>query len=122
MSESWIVKDFAAALEQYAAALQTPPESDLIRAGCIQYFEFTFELSWKSIKLIAEQAGLEPGGSPKSCLAQGWIDDETVWLEMLEARSRMSHTYHARDALQVYEQLRGFLPPMRVLLASLRTA
>lgn len=125
MSENWIIGDFASALDQLEAAMQVMPTNDLIKAGCIQYFEFTFELAWKSIKILAEQAGLEPCGSPKSCLrtafSQGWIGDEQRWLEMLEARNRMSHTYHAKDALQVYGRLLQFLPPMRTLLATLRT-
>lgn len=126
MSESWIIEDFAAALDQFEAAMQVIPTSDLIKAGCIQYFEFTFELAWKSVKILAEQAGLEPGGSPRSCLktafAQGWIDDESLWLEMLETRNRMSHTYHAKEALQVYGRLSHFTYPMRTLLDALRTA
>lgn len=45
MSESWILDDFDAALRQLEAALTGPIRSDLERAGCIQYFEFTFELA-----------------------------------------------------------------------------
>jgi nucleotidyltransferase substrate binding protein (TIGR01987 family) len=126
MSENWIIDDFAAALDPFEAAMLVMPTNDLIRAGCIQYFEFTFELAWKSIKILVEQSGLEPCGSPKSCLktafAQGWIDDESLWLAMLEARNRLSHTYHAKDALQVYDRLSHFLSPMWTLLAALRTA
>lgn len=126
MSESWIIDDFAAALDQFEAAMQVVPTSDLIKAGCIQYFEFTFEMAWKSVKILGGNAGLEPCGSPKSCLkmafAQGWIDDEPLWLGMLEARNRMSHTYHAKDAIQVYDHLSQYLRPMRTLLAALRTA
>ena len=126
MSEIWIIDDFSAALDQFEAAMHVVPASDLIKAGCIQYFEFTFELAWKSVKILAEQNGLEPGGSPRSCLktgfAQGWIDDEPLWLAMLEIRNRMSHTYHAKEALQVYDRLSHFPRPMRILLAALRTA
>jgi len=126
MSESWIIDDFAAALDQFEAAMQIVPTSDLIKAGCIQYFEFTFELAWKSVRILAEQTGLEPGGSPKSCLktafAQGWIDDEPLWLAMLEARNRMSHTCHTKEVLQVYERWSYFPRPMRMLLDALRAA
>ena len=126
MANSWIVEDFATALGQFYDAMQATPDNDLIRAGCIQYFEFAFELAWKSIKVTAEQAGMEPCGSPKACLktafAQGWIGDEPLWLAMLEARNRMSHTYHAKEALLVYDRQSNFLPPLRTLLAHLKTS
>lgn len=83
-------------------------------------------MAWKSVKILGGNAGLEPCGSPKSCLkmafAQSWIDDEPLWLGMLEARNRMSHTYHAKDAIQVYDRLSQYLRPMRTHLAALRTA
>ncbi len=49
MSDRWIVDDFASTLDQFESAMDQPAGSDLIRAGCIQYFEFTFELAWKAI-------------------------------------------------------------------------
>jgi hypothetical protein len=45
MKANKIVTDFAAALSRLTAALGAPAENDLVRAGCIQYFEFCFELA-----------------------------------------------------------------------------
>lgn len=126
MAERWIVRDFANALAQFEATLAQEINTDLMRAGCIQYFEFTFELAWKSIKQVAEEMGLPACTSPRSCLKaafqQGWIDDETIWLDMLEARNRMSHTYDAKAALAIFDRLAAYRQPMNKLLTSLESA
>lgn len=123
MKPETLLKDYALALAQFADALRVRVDHDVVRAGCIQYFEFNFELAWKAIKAVADQEGLDSGGSPKSCLktafAQMWIDDEAIWLEMLDARNRMSHTYSAKDALSIYERLPAFIQALGVLLANL---
>ena len=123
MNPHWIIDDFSAALSRLQSALATQPSDDLARAGCIQYFEFTFELGWKSIRLVAEQHGLDVPGSPKASLktafAQGWIQDEAIWLHMLDTRNRMSHTYNAAAALAVYDQLPQYRVPLAQLLQTL---
>lgn len=124
MSESWLLDDFEAGLKQLESALSGPINSDLERAGCIQYFEFTFELAWKSIRTTATESGQPDCLSPKACLKQaftnGWIGNEETWLKMLDARNRMSHTYRAKDALKVFESLKSFLPEFNRLLDDLR--
>jgi len=119
MSKPWILSDFGNAVRQLEAALAVPAESDLIRAGCIKYFEFCFELAWKAVKMVATDVGLEECMSPKACIRtafmNGWITDEDTWLEMLEARNRMSHTYNAKDALKIYTRLPGFLVGLKEL-------
>ena len=121
----WIVDDFAAALAQLESALAEPAERDLIKAGSIQYFEFSFELGWKACKMVSAEQGLPDCLSPKVCLRQaftlGWIGDEAIWLEMLDARNRMAHTYDARKALQIYESLPQFCEALQKLLITLQS-
>lgn len=124
MNSPWIVADLEQALQQLEQALATPGDIDLIKAGRIQYFEFCFELAWKSIKLAARDAGLEDCMSPKGCLKQafalGWISDDAAWLEMLEARNQMSHTYDAKRALELHAKLPRFYQQLKLLLNVLK--
>ncbi len=124
MKAEKIIVDFSSAILRLQEALSTPAETDLIRAGCIQYFEFCFELAWKSIKVISDGEGLDPCQSPKRCLKQafllGWIDDEETWLAMLAARNQMSHTYNAEQAARIYDGLLSFLPALQHLNQTLQ--
>lgn len=124
MKPDSLIEDLSRTLTQLTEALQVTADHDVVRAGCIQYFEFTFELAWKSIKAVAEQEGLNPGASPKACLrtafSMNWVNDETIWLEMLDARNRMSHTYDAKEALKIYTRLPEYIKPLNNLLGSLQ--
>ncbi len=124
MKADKVVVDFSSAVLRLQEALYIPANTDLIRAGCIQYFEFCFELAWKSIKAISEAEGLDRCQSPRRCLKQafslGWIDDEETWLAMLAARNQMSHTYNAQQAAHIYDGLPKFLPALQHLTHTLQ--
>jgi nucleotidyltransferase substrate binding protein (TIGR01987 family) len=119
MTPKLLLDDYFDALARLHEVLAVPAADDLDRAGCIQYFEFCFELAWKTIKVVGEAQGLTGLGSPRACLSQafamGWIGDEELWLEMLDARNRMSHTCKHQDAMQVYNRLSAFLPGLESL-------
>jgi nucleotidyltransferase substrate binding protein (TIGR01987 family) len=123
MDKKILLADFARTVERLVDALSLPARGDLEKAGCIQYFEFCFELAWKSIRLAAEHQGLGDCSSPKACLKQAfalqWLDHEEIWLDMLSARNRMSHTYNAEDALKVYDRLKVYGQELGKLLAVL---
>ncbi|MEI6514783.1 MAG: HI0074 family nucleotidyltransferase substrate-binding subunit [bacterium] len=125
MTPKLLLDDYEQALARLHEVLATPAADDLDRAGCIQYFEFCFELAWKTIKVVGESQGLSGLVSPRACLSQaftmGWVQSEELWLEMLDARNRMSHTYKYQDALVVYKRLAAFLPEMEKLLVALRS-
>lgn len=111
------------ALERLEDALAQPATTDLVRAGCIQYFSFTFELAWKTVRAASRDLGLQDCRSPKACLrqalAQAWIDDERGWLAMLAARNTMAHVYSADAALGVYGEPAEFAPRLRGLVGAL---
>lgn len=124
MDRSLLIAGLEQALVRLTDALAIPAQNDLEKAGCIQYFEFSFELAWKSIRIMVEDQGLGDCSSPKSSLKQAfalrWIGNEEIWLDMLSARNRMSHTYKVADALRIYDKLQAYCFEMNQLLAVLK--
>ncbi|MBI3817323.1 MAG: nucleotidyltransferase substrate binding protein [Planctomycetes bacterium] len=87
------------------------PESPMVRDATIQRFEFTFETTWKTLKLYLEHQGQECGGprpTLKKAFAEGLIatqDESDVWFEMLEDRNLANHAYHEAMALRIYRNI-----------------
>lgn len=79
--------------------------NDLQRDGLIQRFEFTFELAWKTLKAIFDDEGLTGLNSPKTVLREafsaGLIEDDELWLLMLNDRNSTSHVYSEKQAIEI---------------------
>jgi nucleotidyltransferase substrate binding protein (TIGR01987 family) len=70
--------------------------SELEEAGLIQGFEFTFELAWKTLKDYLEYKNVDvkfPRDVIKESFKYELISDGEVWLDMLDKRNLMTHTY-----------------------------
>lgn len=83
----------------------------LVREGCIQRFDYSFELAWKTLKdyLIWRKVTLpKQGGGDvlKAAFATGYITDGEVWLEALDARNEMSHVYRQESFDRVLRAIR----------------
>ena len=60
------------------------------RAGAIQAFEFCFELSWKTIKRILSQKGVDvrsPRDAFREAATNNLIDDPKIWFQFIEKRN-----------------------------------
>ena len=88
---------------------KSPPYDTITTAGMVALFEICFEQSWKAMKEILERHG---GGSKKivspkmiikQAYAAGMIADEELWLEMLEARNDVAHSYNEEVALEIID-------------------
>jgi len=66
------------------------------QAGIIQIFEYTFELGWKTLKDYLLQEGLTPK-TPRDTLKMAFqsdlISNGTDWLDALDKRNLLAHTY-----------------------------
>ena len=78
------------------------------KAGVIQFFETTFELSWKLMKDYLEYLGYDiksPRDSIKTAFQIELIRDGSSWLEALMDRNLTVHTYDETIASEVYKKI-----------------
>jgi len=107
----------AFALLEDAAAIENMSITE--RAGLIQFFEMSFELSWKLLKDYLNAEGYDVK-TPRAAIKQAFqielIDDGTVWLDALEDRNLTVHTYDEETANKVEKSIiDGYLPLLRML-------
>jgi len=117
-----LIADFERASRQLHKALQQPKD-EFVRDAAIQRFEFTFELFWKVLKEYALREGLDPRSpraSIRTAFELGLIQDEQLFLKMLESRNLASHTYLEEDAEDIYTELPGFLKAMRAAVKAIK--
>ena len=90
-------------LKEAAKARPTRMNKD----ATIKRFEFTFELSWKTIQEYLRDQGID-SRSPKNSIREGAkiqiIDSPENWFVFLEHRNLASHTYNEMIADRVYEK------------------
>jgi nucleotidyltransferase substrate binding protein (TIGR01987 family) len=77
------------------------------KQGLVQCFEYTFELGWKTLKDYLEAEGYT-AQSPRSAIQlafqSGLIENGHAWIDALEKRNLMSHTYN-EDFITLAEAL-----------------
>jgi len=106
----------AAQTDAFMAQL-TLEQQSIIKAGVIQNFEFSYELSWKFMKRwLSENVGrVYVDGISRRALYRlaaeyRLIDDVTAWWEYHSARNRSSHIYDEDIAEEVFQTALKFLP------------
>ena len=115
------LRSFGAALDRLDDAL-AQPKTEWTRDSAIQRFEFTFELAWKAVATVAEAQGVDarsPREAFKRAFALGWIDEEDVWLRMLDDRNRTTHTYNEAVAEEIFKRLPVYAGALRALSKAL---
>jgi len=90
------------------------------QAGLIQFFELSFELSWKLMKdYLKAEYGLDPKGprdSIKLAIQSKLIEQPHEWMEALESRNLTVHTYDEATANKVEKNIReSYYPLLKAL-------
>jgi nucleotidyltransferase substrate binding protein (TIGR01987 family) len=99
------------------------PLSALEKEGVIQRFEYSYELAWKTLKDYLEASGvtispITPRQVIKDAFAAKIITDGQVWMNMIDNRNLLSHTYDFAVLEEAVKAIAGhYLPVMKQLHA-----
>jgi len=77
--------------------------------GLIQCFEYTFELAWKMMKDYLEQEGFivkSPRNAIQIAFQTQLITDGHAWIDALEKRNLMAHTYDEKKVMEAEQLIR----------------
>lgn len=121
-------ENFSKASDLLDEALKNGPGSlnQLEREGAIQRFEYTFELAWKTVKDYLDNAGVvfeeaTPRKVLKGAYSSGFLPEGQVWIDMLDQRNLLSHTYDRKDFEDAAEAVYSkYLPALAALRDKLR--
>jgi nucleotidyltransferase substrate binding protein (TIGR01987 family) len=93
------------AIERGPAAL-----NQLEKEGVIQRFEYCFELAWKTVKDYLEESGVvfatvTPRQVLKDAFSAKVLADGQAWIDMLDHRNLLSHTYNPANFEKAVEAI-----------------
>lgn len=97
-------------LRQAMETLEERELTQLEKEGVIQRFEYTWELAWKVLKdyLNAEGVLLDkitPASVIRAAFEAKIINEGELWMEALDDRNKMSHTYNLQTFEAVIENI-----------------
>jgi nucleotidyltransferase substrate binding protein (TIGR01987 family) len=98
-------------LREAMETLETRPLSQLEKEGIIQRFEYTWELAWKLLKDYLDAQGVNldtvtPASTIKAAFAAKIITHGDIWMNALDARNKMSHTYNFKTFEDIIAAIR----------------
>jgi len=107
--------NYKKALTQLQSAVELSEQRELTpleKQGLIQSFEYTHELSWKTLKDFLEYRGntQEIYGSKdasRQAFSNGIITDGETWMHMVKSRNLTSHTYDEETVEKIVDIILG---------------
>lgn len=100
--------DFEKAVKNLETAIDTAID-ELDMDGTIKRFELCYELSWKLIKEYLADKGVitkNPRDCFKEAFANNLINNEDVWIKMLEDRNYLVHTYTFEESRKIFKHIK----------------
>ena len=111
-----------------SSSAKSEEEANVIRAGVIQNFEFTYELCWKFMKRWLENnvgSAYVEGVARRELFRRAresrLITEVEPWMIYHDARNQTAHTYDLAKAGEIFEVATPFLKDAKALLAALES-
>ena len=94
-------------LERFVAVEEL---NEMEEQGLIKAFEYTYELSWKTLQDMLKEKGYNDILGPRPVIEQsfhdGYITKGKEWLRMNASRNLTSHTYDKETAEEIVKDIR----------------
>ena len=117
-------ENFQAAYQFLLKASHQQKYTPLEAAGLVQSFEFTFELAWKTLKDYLNLQGIDvkfPRDTIKEAFKAQLIKDGHLWIDMLDKRNELTHTYNEEQAQKAVRTIREtYLPVITQVYTTLK--
>lgn len=94
-----------------------------VKEALVQRFEYTVEISWKTVKRYLESIGIVSGSSPKKVIrdaAREEILDGNNWIMFIDLRVMTSHDYSGEKLDNTLENMEVFYSNVNKLLITLQ--
>lgn len=99
-------------------------KNDIVRDATIQRFEFTYELTWKTLRKVLIKRGSE-ANTPKTVFRlaanDNIIDNLELWFEFVNFRNNTTHVYNEKVADDIYSHIPKFYRMVAGLITKLKT-
>ena len=118
------LENFETALAKLNDACQRDSYSELEMAGVIQFFVFSQELAWNTLKDLLYVEGVDaktPRAVWREAHSAGFVEDIDTALGTIAFRNELSHRYSEAMARRALERIRAdYLPLLTQILAKLQ--
>lgn len=95
-------------LERFVAEKEL---NEMEEQGLIKAFEYTYELSWKTLQDLLKEMGYSDILGPRPVIEQSFHDGYIIkgkeWLKMHNSRNLTSHTYDKETADEIVKAIRS---------------
>jgi len=102
---------FEKAFRQLERFISKTELNEMEGQGLIKAFEYTYELSWKTLQDLLMEKGYKDIIGPRPVIEQsfqdGYIKNGKDWLKMHISRNLTSHTYDEETAKEVIKEIRN---------------